>query len=65
MSPSGALAPHAWDAAAASRPHQMAWESDRSRISTDARLVATGTPCTSQTFSRAWMSGSWGWVIRG
>ena len=43
---------------AAPRPHHIACDNERSRISADARFVATGTPCTSQTFRSAWMSGS-------
>ena len=47
-------------ATAAPRPHHIACDRDRSRISADARFVATGTPCTSHTLRSAWMSGSCG-----
>ena len=59
------LHPPSWTATAAPLPHHIAWESDRSRISADARFVATGTPWMSQTFSSAWMSGSWGCAVSG
>jgi hypothetical protein len=39
---------------ASAPPH--ACDSERSRISADARFVATGTPCTSHTLRSAWMS---------
>ena len=47
-------------ATAALRPHHIAWDSERSRISAEARFVASGTPWMSHTFSSAWMSGSCG-----